>query len=84
MSLMNYAQAAEWLAVPERWLQDQVRAGQAPHTRLGKHVRFTQEHLDAIVRAGERQPAVQPVTVVVSQTQASMRPVTRTRRRARA
>ena len=51
--LRNYEQAAEWLGVPKRWLEDQVRAGNAPHAKLGKHVRFTQQHLDAIVRAGE-------------------------------
>jgi len=52
--LKNYAQAAKWLGVPQTWLEAKVQAGEVPHTRLGKHVRFTQEHLDAIVRAGER------------------------------
>lgn len=51
--LKNYEQAAEWLGVPQRWLEDQVQAGKAPHARLGKHVRFTQEHLDFIVRSHE-------------------------------
>lgn len=51
--LKNYTQAAEWLGVPQKWLEAKVQAGEAPHTRLGKHVRFSQQHLDAIVAAGE-------------------------------
>lgn len=51
--LKGYAEAAAWLGVPRKWLEDRVQRGEAPHTRLGKHVRFTQAHLDAIVVAGE-------------------------------
>jgi len=61
--LRNYTQAAQWLGVPRKWLEAEVQAGRAPHTRLGRHVRFTQGHLDAIVAAGERLPAPVPVPV---------------------
>ena len=78
--LKDYAQAAEWLGVPVRWLQDRVQRGEVPYTRLGKHVRFTQEHLDVIVKAGEHVPE-RRVTVVISPEQAALRPTTRRRRR---
>lgn len=52
--LKSYDEAAAWLGVSVRWLHRGVQAGRLPHTRLGKHVRFTKEHLDAIVAAGER------------------------------
>lgn len=51
--LMNYDDAAAWLGVRRKWLEQQVQLGKAPCARLGKHVRFSREHLDAIVRAGE-------------------------------
>ena len=51
------AEAARLLRVPEGWLRKKVTAGLVPHTRLGKHVRFTEEHLRRIVADGEREPA---------------------------
>jgi excisionase family DNA binding protein len=55
--LKNVIEAAEWLGIPPRSLEAMVTANRVPHTRIGKHVRFAQEHLDAIVAAGERRPA---------------------------
>jgi excisionase family DNA binding protein len=52
--LRNYDQAAAWLGVARGWLEAEVQAGRVSHTRLGKHVRFTQEHLDELVARGER------------------------------
>ncbi len=52
--LRNYTDAAAWLGVPRRWLEDEVRFGRVSHTRIGKHVRFTQEHLDELVARGEQ------------------------------
>lgn len=49
--LLDFAQAAERLNVRESWLRDKVRFRQVPHTRLGRHVRFTEADLDAITRA---------------------------------
>ncbi len=56
-SLLTIAQAAEYLHVPERWVQEAVRQRRVRCTRLGKHVRFRIEHLEELVVAGE-----QPVT----------------------
>lgn len=52
--LMDYTAAAQWLGVPKSWLEREVQAGRAPHTRLGKHVRFTRYHLDQLVTSNER------------------------------
>lgn len=53
--LLDIPAAAEWLAVPEGWLRKKVTAGEVPCTRLGKHVRFTADHLAEIVAEGEQQ-----------------------------
>jgi excisionase family DNA binding protein len=52
--LHSIDEAAEVLNVPRTWLRDKVTAGAVPHTRLGRHVRFTEAHLAQIVAAGER------------------------------
>lgn len=54
--LKDIPAAAEWLDIPVDTLRKMVSARQVPHTRIGKHVRFAQEHLDAIVAAGEQRP----------------------------
>lgn len=43
--VFTIAEAARILRVPEGWLRKKVTAGFVPHTRLGKHVRFTAAHL---------------------------------------
>lgn len=50
--LYTITEAAERLNVPRTWLRDKVTARAVPHTRLGRHVRFTEEHLSEIVSAG--------------------------------
>lgn len=52
--LYTIADAADLLNVPFSWLRDKVTAGEVPHTRLGRHVRFTEAHLAQIVAAGEQ------------------------------
>jgi len=52
--LYSIREAAEVLNVPFTWLRDKVTARQVPHTRLGRHVRFTEAHLAEIVAEGER------------------------------
>lgn len=52
-ALLTIAQAADYLNVPFSWLRDKVTARAVPHTRLGRHVRFTREHLAAIIAEGE-------------------------------
>lgn len=61
MRLLTISEAAAELNVPENWLRKKVSAGQVPHTRIGRHVRFTEEHLRQIVTAGE-QPVLRPST----------------------
>lgn len=53
--LLDIPTAAEWLNVPEGWLRKKVSSGEVQHTRLGKHVRFSADHLAAIVADGEQQ-----------------------------
>ena len=71
--LLDIAQAAELLNVPFGWLQVKVTRREVPHTRLGKHVRFTRDHLARIIAEGERS-AESPATVA---------PVARSARRTR-
>ena len=58
--LRDIAGAAEWLDVPKSWVRDAVTAGRIPHTRVGRHVRFSEAHLEAIVADGEQQPVQAP------------------------
>ena len=50
--LLDLHQAAEYLNVSYDWLQRQTAARKLPHTRLGKHVRFTSKNLDDIIAIG--------------------------------
>lgn len=52
--LLNVSEAAEYLNVSQSWLEKQVAARQVPHTRIGKFVRFTPDHLRLIIEAGEQ------------------------------
>lgn len=58
LRVYTIAEAARLLRVPEGWLRKKVTAALVPHTRLGKHVRFTDEHLDQIIRSGEQSTVV--------------------------
>jgi excisionase family DNA binding protein len=55
--VFTIAEAARLLNVPLGWLSKKVSSREVPHTRLGKHVRFTAEHIQLIIAAGEQQPA---------------------------
>jgi excisionase family DNA binding protein len=57
--LRDVEQAAAWLGIPKNALYAMTAARSVPFTKVGKHVRFSQAHLDAIVAAGE-QPVVKP------------------------
>jgi excisionase family DNA binding protein len=59
--LLTIEEAAVALAVPRSWLRDKVTARQVPHTRLGRHVRFSQEHLRQIIGMGEEVADIGPV-----------------------
>jgi excisionase family DNA binding protein len=58
--LRDISEAAAYLNVPYSWLRDKVTERRVPFTRLGKHVRFTEDHLDQIVAAGEQPVAPSP------------------------
>lgn len=58
--LVDIAVAAQWLGVPFTTLRDMVTARRVPHSRIGKHVRFSQDDLDAIVAANRQAVATAP------------------------
>jgi excisionase family DNA binding protein len=60
--LLTVEQAAALLAVPSSWLKQRVAAHAIACTRLGRHIRFTQEQVAAIVTASEQPVAVVPLT----------------------
>jgi excisionase family DNA binding protein len=51
--LLTIAEAAAVLNVPYNWLRVKVTERRVPHTRIGKHVRFTEQHLRQIIANGE-------------------------------
>lgn len=51
--LLDIDEAAQLLNVPRTWLRDKVTARAVPHTRIGKHVRFSERHLAQIIADGE-------------------------------
>lgn len=51
--LRTIAEAADFLNVPYNWLRVKVTELKVPHTRIGKHVRFTEQHLAEIIGSGE-------------------------------
>lgn len=53
--LLTIAEAAERLNVPCSWLRVKVTERKVPHTRIGRHVRFTEQHLTDIIASGEAQ-----------------------------
>lgn len=60
--LLTFEQAAERLAVRESWLRKAVAAEQVPHTRIGRHVRFTEQNLNDFIEASQRTPLpVRPI-----------------------
>ena len=57
--LYTPAKAAELLTVSESWLRRQAGQRHIPCTFLGRHLRFSDRDLDAIITAGAR-PAHSP------------------------
>lgn len=53
--LLDKHEAAAWLKVSVSWLEKKVAAREVPHTRLGRSVRFSADHLAAIVAEGDVQ-----------------------------
>lgn len=56
MSLLDIDGAAEFLGVKRSWVRDKVTARAIPFTLVGRHVRFSEEDLAAIVAAGRQRP----------------------------
>jgi excisionase family DNA binding protein len=59
--LLTIDEAAGYLGVSPRWVAEAVRQRRVRCTRIGKHVRFTSEHLEELVLAGEQPVTSQPV-----------------------
>lgn len=52
--LLDVAQAAERLNVTEHYIRRLVRERRVAYVKLGRHVRFRPEDLDALIDAGVR------------------------------
>jgi excisionase family DNA binding protein len=50
-------QAAVLLQVPASWLRKKAAAHLVPHTRIGRHLRFSDADLTAIIHHGARPPS---------------------------
>lgn len=50
--LKDFAEAAAWLGVGEHTVRKAVAARRYPHTRVGRHVRFSETDLEQIVALG--------------------------------
>lgn len=53
--LYTLGEAAERLRVSPSWLKKRVSARAIPHTRIGRHIRFTDDHLAQIAASGEQE-----------------------------
>lgn len=61
-SLLTVEEAAERLNVPASWLRKRVAERKVACTRLGRHIRFTQEQLTQVVESCAQPVASTPVT----------------------
>lgn len=63
--LLDMDQLAAHLGVKRSWVKDKVAARQIPFTKVGKHVRFTEEHVAQIVAMGEQSAITTPPRLTV-------------------
>jgi excisionase family DNA binding protein len=61
--LLTVQEAADYLNVPVRWVQDAVQQRRVRCTRIGKHVRFSAEHLLELIKTGEQPSTASSATV---------------------
>ncbi|MFC6017757.1 helix-turn-helix domain-containing protein [Plantactinospora solaniradicis] len=54
VTLMTDEQLAKRLQVPVSWVKDKAKAGEIPHTFIGRHRRYTEKHFEQIVAAGNQ------------------------------
>ena len=59
--LYTPAEAAERLKVTETWLKKRVSARSIPHTRIGRHIRFSDADLAALVAQSGVSPTTTPL-----------------------
>ena len=53
--LYSVPEAALKLHLPPKWFYERTRKNAIPHRRFGKHVRFSESDLEAIIRSAEVQ-----------------------------
>lgn len=51
MKLLTVTQLCELLQVKKDWVYDQVQAGQLPHVRIGRHLRFPEDAIQEWIRS---------------------------------
>lgn len=56
VELYTFEEVAQRFRIPESTLRYWVQARSVQHTRVGRHVRFSTEDLDAIIRSGRVAP----------------------------
>lgn len=61
---------AEFLGISESWIRKQAAARLIPHSRVARQIRFTEEHVQQILAAGEEPITVAPVVGMRSRRQA--------------
>lgn len=71
MTILTYAQAAERLRVPERWLRRNI--SRLPHSKKGRVVTFTEDDLSAIESMHHVEPP--PSAVVAGSDLSALRPL---------
>jgi excisionase family DNA binding protein len=59
--LRGVDEAAAWLGITKSSLYAMTAARSVPFTKVGRRIKFSQAHLDAIVAAGE-QPVIESST----------------------
>jgi excisionase family DNA binding protein len=59
--LLNAAEVAELLAVPESWVREHTRNGSMPRIQLGRYIRYRREAvlgwIDSLENSGDEQVA---------------------------
>ncbi|UNZ18167.1 helix-turn-helix domain-containing protein [Streptomyces sp. 891-h] len=75
---LGYAEAAERLNLPEKWLRERITS--LPHRKFGKLVKFTEEDIRAISDMHFVQPGAKYATASES-AEAPIRPSGRSRKR---
>lgn len=58
--LLDVGQVAAYLGIPVKTVYAKTAAREWPFTKVGRRIRFSQAHLDAIVAAGEQLPIEAP------------------------